>query len=51
MLKYAVTHIAIHTTTMKAFAMALAALALFAGISTAEAAPKTVYTVTMTGVT
>lgn len=37
--------------TMKAIAMALAALALFAGISTAEAAPKTVYTVTMTGVT
>lgn len=36
---------------MKSIAMALAALALFAGISTAEAAPKTVYTVTMTGVT
>jgi spermidine/putrescine-binding protein len=37
--------------TMKAIIMAVTALALFAGISTAEAAPKTVYTVTMTGVT
>jgi hypothetical protein len=36
---------------MKAIAMAFTALALFAGIGTAEAAPKTVYTVTMTGVT
>ena len=37
--------------TMKAIIMAVTALALFAGISAAEAAPKTVYTVTMTGVT
>ena len=37
--------------TMKAIIMAVTALALLAGISTAEAAPKTVYTVTMTGVT
>ena len=36
---------------MKALIKALAALALFAGIGLAQAAPKTVYTVTMTGVT